>query len=117
MTRTDPAPDLQETRGDGALRNRDANRRLPGRQAVRSLWQRLQKVVLFLVSVALLVLAIELLKGGARSTVPLIVNGLGVSSLPNALGLGCLSAYLIMNGSPVAAVRLAFLDAGALRTR
>ncbi len=70
--------------------------------------------MLFLVSVALFVLAIELLKGGARSTVPLIVNGLGVNSLPNALGLGCFSAYLIMSGSPVAAVGLALLDAGAL---
>ena len=76
MTRTDPAGDLQKTGGDEALGNRDANRRLPGRPAARPLWQRLQKAVLFLVSVALFVLAIELLKGGARSTVPLIVNGL-----------------------------------------
>jgi nucleotide-binding universal stress UspA family protein len=108
----DPAP--QGAREDRARKHGGGNRALPGRLAVSGLWKGFHKVALFLVSVSLFIVAIELLKGGARGAAPLIESRLGLDSLPNALGFGWFAAYLLMSGSPVAAISLTFLDAGVL---
>jgi sodium-dependent phosphate cotransporter len=75
---------------------------------------RLRKIVLFLASLYLFMLAITLMKEGARSVAPLVRNLLEVTSAANALGFGWLFAYGIMSGSPVAAAALTFFDAGVV---
>jgi Na+/phosphate symporter len=82
--------------------------------AARGLWKGLRKAPMFLASLLLFILGIELLKGGAQGVAPLIGNYLAVDNPANALGFGWLLAYLVMSGSPVAAATLAFFDAGAL---
>jgi len=82
----------------------------------RAWWQHinLRKILLFLVSLYLFILAISLMKDGAQGLAPLIRDLFSVSSPANALGFGWLSAYLIMSGSPIAAASLTFFDAGVI---
>jgi len=75
---------------------------------------RIGKLVLFVASLYLFVLAITLMKEGARGVAPLVRNLLQVASAANALGFGWLFSYTIMSGSPVAAAALAFFDAGVV---
>jgi Na+/phosphate symporter len=79
-------------------------------------WQKVHwyKIGLFFVSLYLFILAITLMKDGARGLAPLVRDLFAVHSLTSALGFGWLSAYLIMSGSPVAAAALTFFDAGVL---
>jgi sodium-dependent phosphate cotransporter len=72
------------------------------------------RVLLFLISLALFLVAIELIKNGASDAAGLIERYLDIDHALNALGLGWLASYLVMSGSPVAAVSVAFLAAGAL---
>ncbi len=72
------------------------------------------KVVMFIISMYLFVLAIMLMKDGARSLVPLLQDTFSVTNAANSLGFGWIFAYVVMSGSPVAAAALTFLDAGAL---
>lgn len=74
----------------------------------------LGKIVLFAASIFLFILAITLMKEGARDLAPLIRNNCRVSNPANSLGFGWLFAYVVMSGSPVAAAALAFLDAGVI---
>ncbi len=73
-----------------------------------------RKIGLFVVSIFLFVLAITLMKEGARDLAPLIRSQFAVTNVANSLGFGWLFAYLILSGSPVAAAALAFLDVGAI---
>jgi Na+/phosphate symporter len=75
---------------------------------------RLDKILLFSASLFLFMLAITLMKDGARALAPLLTQSALVANVPNSLGLGWLFTYLLMSGSPVAATALTFLDAGAL---
>jgi solute carrier family 34 (sodium-dependent phosphate cotransporter) len=75
---------------------------------------RVGKILLFAGSLYLFVLAITLMKDGARGVAPLVRGFLDVSNGANALGFGWLFAYTIMSGSPVAAAALTFFDAGVL---
>ncbi|MBN1658542.1 MAG: hypothetical protein JXA93_09090 [Anaerolineae bacterium] len=80
-----------------------------------ALWRlrtRVAKILLFVVSLYLFILAITLMKEGARGLAPLLRNLLAVGSTASALGFGWLFAYAIMSGSPVAAAALTFFDAG-----
>jgi sodium-dependent phosphate cotransporter len=72
----------------------------------------LGKIGLFFASLFLFILAITLMKEGARGLAPLVRDGLDVSNAANGLGFGWLSAHVIMSGSPVAATALTFFDAG-----
>lgn len=74
----------------------------------------LSKVLLFMASLALFILAILLMKEGARALIPLVRDNFQVNNPANSLGFGWLFAYTIMSGSPVAAAALTFLDAGAI---
>jgi Na+/phosphate symporter len=82
----------------------------------RAWWERIRfgKIGLFLASLYLFMLAITLMKEGARAAAPLVRNLLDVSSAANALGFGWLFAYTIMSGSPIAAAALTFFDAGVV---
>lgn len=72
------------------------------------------KIGLFIVSLFLFILAINLMKEGARGLAPLVRDVFDVNLPANALGFGWLFAYLVMSGSPVAASALAFFDAGVI---
>jgi len=75
---------------------------------------RFGKVLLFIISLYLFILAITLMKDGALSLAPLIQDFFSVTNPANGLGFGWLSSYFIMSGSPVAAASLTFFDAGII---
>jgi Na+/phosphate symporter len=75
---------------------------------------RLDKIGLFVASLFLFILAINLMKEGARALAPLVRDRAAISNPANSLGFGWLLAYLIMSGSPVAAAALTFFDAGVI---
>ena len=76
--------------------------------------RRAGKVTLFVFSLFLFILAINLLKEGAASLTPWVRETFRATDPVRSLGFGWLFAYVVLSGSPVAAVALAFLDGGAL---
>ncbi len=74
----------------------------------------LSKLSLFVISLYLFMLAITLMKDGARSVGPLINDLFSITNPVNSLGLGWLSAYLLMSGSPVAASALTFFETNVI---
>jgi Na+/phosphate symporter len=84
--------------------------------AAQTVWRRVRpdKIGLFFASLFLFVLAITLMKEGARGLTSLVRDTFAVHNAINSLGFGWLFAYVIMSGSPVAAVALTFFDAGAI---
>jgi Na+/phosphate symporter len=72
------------------------------------------KLFIFLVSLWLFILAISLMKEGARELGPFLRETFSIKNSINSLGFGWLFAYATMSGSPVAAASLTFFDAGAL---
>ncbi len=72
------------------------------------------KIGLFLLSLYLFILALTLMKDGARGLAPFIQDRFTLDSAANTMGFGWLFAYLVMSGSPVAASALTFLDAGII---
>lgn len=87
---------------------------LSPRPAPRVILARLARILLLLASLFLFVVAVELVKAGASGAASLIEVLIDIESVPNALGFGWLATYLVMSGSPVAAVSVAFLAAGAI---
>lgn len=85
-------------------------------QLARTFWVRVRpdKIGIFVASLFLFILAITLMKDGARGLTSLVRDTFAVTNPVNSLGFGWLFAYIIMSGSPVAAVALTFFDAGAL---
>lgn len=73
-----------------------------------------RKVGLFIVSLTLFILAITLMKEGARDLAPLVRDRFRVTNAANSLGFGWIFAYVVMSGSPVAAAALTFFDAGII---
>ena len=73
--------------------------------SITCLRETLRKGSLFLLSVLLFVLAIELLKNGTQGVAPLLENHLEADNPVNTLGIGRLFSYLLMSGSPVAVVK------------
>jgi len=82
----------------------------------RAWWEQIYvtKIGTFVTSLFLFIVAITLMKEGARSLAPLVRNGLDITNGANCLGFGWLLAYIIMSGSPVAATALTFFDAGVV---
>jgi solute carrier family 34 (sodium-dependent phosphate cotransporter) len=79
-------------------------------------WKRISvyKITLFITSLFLFVLAITLMKDGARGLAPHLRSTFSNNSTANSLGFGWFFAYIIMSGSPVAAASLTFFDAGVI---
>ena len=73
-----------------------------------------KKVGIFAISLFLFMLAINLMKEGARGLAPLVHGFLDIKNPTNSLGFGWLSAYVIMSGSPVAATSLTFFNSGVI---
>jgi Na+/phosphate symporter len=72
------------------------------------------KIGLFIISLFLFILALTLMKDGARGLAPFVQNRFSLDNAANSMGFGWLFAYLVMSGSPVAASALTFLDAGII---
>lgn len=81
-------------------------------------WHRISwpKIGLFIVSLFLFILALTLMKDGARGLAPVVERHFSFDNAANTLGFGWLFAYAVMSGSPVAASALTFLDAGIINT-
>ena len=77
------------------------------------LLNRIKKVLLAVAGVAVFILALELLKTGARELEPLFKT-LSVDSMTNTLGMGWLMAYMVLSGSPVAAVSLTLFSSNLI---
>jgi solute carrier family 34 (sodium-dependent phosphate cotransporter) len=60
------------------------------------------------------ILALELLKDGARGYGRTVITLLEISGPLNALGFGWLLAYLFLSGSPVAAIAVTFFSSGTI---
>jgi Na+/phosphate symporter len=74
----------------------------------------LRKVAYGLIALFLFVLAIQLMKAGARSLAPVLRDASLVRNPFNGLGFGWLGAYFVLSGSPVAAAALGLFNGGAL---
>lgn len=87
-----------------------------GVEASKELWEKVsvKKIILFFFSLFLFILAINLIKDGARGLSPLVRGGQSITNMAYSLGFGWLFAYIIMSGSPVAATALALFDAGSI---
>src|SRR4051812_23188712 len=62
---------------------------------------------------ALFILALELLKSAARELAPLLLQW-QVTSLRQSVGFGWLAAYVVLSGSPVAAIALTLFSSNAI---
>lgn len=72
------------------------------------------KVPLALVGVALFVASIKLMQTGAQSFAPVLKDHFDVETPVGALGFGWSAAYVLLSGSPVAAIAITFFDAGEI---
>ena len=99
------APELSITTAPGSTKS-----------GLRRYWQRISwpKIGLFLISLYLFILALTLMKDGARGLAPVVEDRFNLNNAFNTMGFGWLFAYLVMSGSPVAASALTFLDAGII---
>ncbi len=87
---------------------------LPPLSKTQTALRRVAKIGLFFASLFLFILAITLMKEGARELAPLVRDQFHVTNPANSLGFGWLFSYIVMSGSPVAAASLTFFDAGVL---
>ena len=67
-----------------------------------------------LIAIILFIFALEMMKSGARGLVPLLRGFLDIEHAADCLGLGWLMAYLVLSGSPAAAIAMALLSTDAL---
>ncbi len=74
----------------------------------------LRKLAIALIAVLLFILALELLKRGAGGLGPFLKDTLRIRNAANTLGFGWLFAYVVLSGSPVAAIALSFFAAGTI---
>ena len=79
----------------------------------RDVRRRASKVLHFLAAMFLFILAIQLMKKGAQALSPSLEGTFPFDNGVSTLGLGWLGAYLVLSGSPVAAIALSLFAAGA----
>ena len=73
-----------------------------------------RKVFYGLVALFLFVLAIQLMKAGARQLAPMLREASLIRNPFNGLGFGWMGAYIVLSGSPVAAAALGLYNSTAL---
>ena len=71
------------------------------------------KLATFAVALFLFVLAIQLMKEGAKALAPTLEDSPLFSNAVSTLGFGWLGAYIVLSGSPIAAVALSLYVGGA----
>jgi sodium-dependent phosphate cotransporter len=74
----------------------------------------LLKIVYALAGLLVFILALQLMKTGARSLAPVLKETALLQTPVQALGLGWLGAYFVLSGSPVAAAALGLFNGGAI---
>ena len=74
----------------------------------------LPKLLVMMVGLLAFILALQLLKQGAKVYGGEIIRMLRVSNAANTLGFGWLLAYIFLSGSPVAAIAVSFFAAGTI---
>jgi Na+/phosphate symporter len=72
------------------------------------------KITLAVAGLFLFILALQLLKDGAREYGRTIMTLLSVDTAASALGFGWLLAYIFLSGSPVAAIAVSFFSSGII---
>lgn len=72
------------------------------------------KLLIMIVGLLVFILALLLLKQGAKVYGGTIIKYLNISSAVNSLGFGWLLAYLFLSGSPVAAIAVSFFAASTI---
>jgi len=77
-------------------------------------WKRMGKILLALVALGLFILGIKLMQMGAFVFVPFLREHFKVEVITNALGFGWGASYMLLSGSPVAAMAIAFFGAGQI---
>jgi Na+/phosphate symporter len=82
--------------------------------AVQRLVVWLRRPIIATIGLYLFIIALELIKDGARVYGGAIVALLDVTTTANALGFGWLLAYVFLSGSPVAAISIAFFSSGTI---
>src|SRR3990172_4581457 len=76
-------------------------------------WKRLRKLALAMAGIVVFIFALELLKRGASGLGPLLTS-LKVEGLKDTVAFGWLIAYLVLSGSPVAAISLTLFSGGVI---
>src|SRR5215212_8622330 len=84
------------------------------RTALAILPRWLPKLLIMVVGLLGFILALQLLKQGAKVYGGEIIRILHVSNVANTLGFGWLLAYIFLSGSPVAAIAVSFFAAGTI---
>jgi hypothetical protein len=74
----------------------------------------LLKIAYALAGLFLFILALQLMKAGARGLAPVLKETALLQTPIQALGLGWLGAYFVLSGSPVAAAALGLFNGGAI---
>ena len=67
-----------------------------------------------LIAILLFVFALEMMKSGAKGLTPVLRGHLDIEHAADCLGLGWLMAYVVLSGSPAAAIAMALLSAETL---
>ncbi len=76
----------------------------------------LRKIAYGLLGLFFFILAIQLMKAGAKTLAPILRETSLIRNPFNGLGFGWLGAYFVLSGSPVAAATLGLFNGGALDT-
>ena len=71
------------------------------------------RLVYVVAALGLFILALEILKAGARGLDP-VLNRLSADGVTGLLGFGWLGSYIVMSGSPVAAISLSLFSGGVI---
>jgi hypothetical protein len=110
MAETDPTPTGGTSVVDGTVASeRPTPRAGSGPRVIRVAL----KVATFAVALFLFVLAIQLMKEGAKALAPALEDSPLFSNAVSTLGAGWLGAYIVLSGSPIAAVALSLFVGGA----
>jgi solute carrier family 34 (sodium-dependent phosphate cotransporter) len=111
MAETDPTPLAGTSVVDAKT---VAAERRAARAETRPRWVRIAlKLATFAAALFLFVLAIQLMKEGAKALAPTLEDSPLFSNAVSTLGFGWLGAYIVLSGSPIAAVALSLYVGGA----
>ncbi len=92
----------------------DARIETTGTERSREWLRFVGKLASFAIALFLFVLAIQLMKDGAKAIAPSVSDSPLFSNGISTLGAGWLGAYIVLSGSPIAAVALSLYVGGAL---
>ena len=111
MAETDPTPPAGTSVVDAKTL---AAERRAARAETRPRWVRIAlKLATYAAALFLFVLAIQLMKEGAKALAPTLEDSPLFSNAVSTLGFGWLGAYIVLSGSPIAAVALSLYVGGA----